>query len=79
MPLQLEETPITQWDWDDAHLINTARDIHAADPPFGYRFIADELRSGHHRRREQRVRLCSQEGIWSVFAKMRAEPESWAA
>jgi hypothetical protein len=31
-------------DWDDAHLINAALDIHADDPAPGYRFIADELR-----------------------------------
>ena len=35
--------PVTQRDWDDAHLINAALDIHADDPAFGYRFIADEL------------------------------------
>ena len=32
-----------QRDWDDAHLINAALAIHADDPAFGYRFIADEL------------------------------------
>ena len=43
--------PVSQRDWDDAHLINAAVDIHADDPAFGYRFIADELaRRGHHRR-----------------------------
>jgi putative transposase len=36
--------PVSQRDWDDAHLINAALDIHADDPAFGYRFIADELR-----------------------------------
>lgn len=35
--------PVTDRDWDDAHLINAARDIHHDDPEFGYRFIADEL------------------------------------
>jgi len=35
--------PVSQRDWDDAHLINAARDIHSDDPAFGYRFIADEL------------------------------------
>jgi hypothetical protein len=41
--------PVSQRDWDDAHLINAARDIHAG---------------------ENRVaRLCTQERIWSVFAK----------
>ena len=45
--------PVTQRDWDDAHLINAALDIHADDPAFGYRFIADELADArHHRRRE---------------------------
>lgn len=40
------KTPLSQRDWDDAHLINAARDIHADDPAFGYRFIADELHPG---------------------------------
>ena len=35
--------PVSQRDWDDAHLINAALDIHHDDPEFGYRFIADEL------------------------------------
>ena len=35
--------PVTDRDWDDAHLINAAIDIHHDDPGFGYRFIADEL------------------------------------
>lgn len=37
------KAPVSQRDWGDAHLINAARDIHADDPAFGYRFIADEL------------------------------------
>jgi putative transposase len=36
-------SPVTERDWVDAHLVNAARDIHAEDPAFGYRFIADEL------------------------------------
>ncbi|GGR87698.1 hypothetical protein GCM10010169_34900 [Micromonospora fulviviridis] len=35
--------PVSQRDWDGAHLINAALDIHHDDPAFGYRFIADEL------------------------------------
>ena len=35
--------PVPQRDWDEAHLINAAIDIHADDPAFGYRFIAGEL------------------------------------
>ena len=31
-------SPISQRDWDDAHLTNAALDIHHDDPAFGYRF-----------------------------------------
>jgi putative transposase len=62
--------PVSQRDWDDAHLINAAYDIHADDPAFGYRFIADELRMQGIAAGENRVaRLCSQQRIWSVFSK----------
>ncbi len=65
-----KKDPVTQRDWDDAHLINAAREIHADDPAFGYRFIADELPGRGIAAGENRVaRLCSQERIWSVFAK----------
>lgn len=65
-----KKDPVTQLDWDDAHLINAAREIHADDPAFGYRFIADELPGRGIAAGENRVaRLCSQERIWSVFAK----------
>lgn len=64
--------PISQRDYDDAHLINTALDIHHDDPAFGYRFIADELAVLGVAVGENRVaRLCSQQQIWSVFAKKR--------
>ncbi len=64
--------PVSQRDWDDAHLINAAVDIHHDDPAFGYRFIADELRERGIATGENRVaRLCSQQRIWSVFAKKR--------
>jgi hypothetical protein len=42
-------------DWDDAHLINAAYDIHRDDPAFGYRFVAGELRERGPTRRENRV------------------------
>lgn len=61
---------MTQRDWNDAHLINAAYDIHADDPAFGYRFIADELPGRGIIAGENRVaQLCSQQHIWSVFAK----------
>ncbi len=69
---KLRKDPVTQRDWDDAHLINAAREIHADDPAFGYRFIADELPDRGITAGENRVaRLCSQERIWSVFSKKR--------
>ena len=64
--------PVSQRDWDDAHLINAALDIHHDDPAFGYRFIADELhRHGIAAGINRVARLCSQQRIWSVFAKKR--------
>jgi transposase InsO family protein len=64
--------PVPQRDWDEAHLINAALDIHADDPAFGYRFIADELPGRGITASENKVaRLCSQQRIWSVFSKKR--------
>src|SRR3712207_385963 len=64
--------PVSQRDWDDAHLINAAVDIHTDDPAFGYRFIADQLHERGLAAGENRVaRLCSQQRIWSIFAKKR--------
>ena len=41
-------------------------------PAFGYRFIADELNHAGLKVGENRVwRLCSQQQLWSVFAKKR--------
>jgi transposase InsO family protein len=64
--------PVSHRDWDEAHLINAAVDIHADDPAFGYRFIADELPGRGIKAGENKVaRLCSQQRIWSVFASKR--------
>ena len=52
--------PISQRDWDDAHLINAAIDIHHDDPEFGYRFITDELAGvGITASRNRVNRLCT--------------------
>src|SRR3954465_4278756 len=62
--------PGSQRDWDDPPLIHAALDIPHDDPAFGYRFIADELRERGLSAGENRVaRLCSQQRIWSAFAK----------
>ena len=69
---QWKRNPISQRDWDDAHLTNAAWDIHRDDPAFGYRFISDELGQAGLTAGENRVwRLCSQQRLWSVFAKKR--------
>jgi putative transposase len=41
-----QANPVSQRDWDDAHLINAAYDIHHDDPAFGYRFtLREEVRT----------------------------------
>lgn len=62
--------PVTDRDWDDAHLVNAIIDIHAGDPEFGYRFIADELERMGQRVSENRVhRLCREHRIWSRITR----------
>ncbi len=64
--------PVSQRDWDDAHLINAAIDAHRDDPTFGYRFIADEIRETGLQASERRIwRLCSQQRLWSLHSKKR--------
>ncbi len=75
-----EKNPICDRDWEHAHLINAAIDIHADDPAFGCRFIADELIDQGFTASERRVwRLCSQHKIWSVFSKKRGLGQGWPA
>lgn len=58
-----DDQSLTQRDWDDAHLINAALDIHADDPAFGYRFIADDLPArGVHHLLEERWSRTPQQG-----------------
>ncbi len=64
--------PVSQRDWDDAHLINAAIDIHHDDPVFGYRFITDELAArGIHAGRNRVNRLCTAARLWSVHSRKR--------
>jgi len=64
--------PVTQRDWDDAHLINAAIDIHHDDPEFGYRFIADELAGqGVVASRNRVNRLCTLARLWSAHSRKR--------
>ena len=44
--------------------------MHADDPEFGCRFIADELEAAGHRTCERRVwRLCRNQRVWSTTTK----------
>lgn len=62
--------PVTDRDWNDAHLPGAAIDIHTDDPTFGNHFIADELAAQGHRTGENRVaRLYRAQRLWSVLAK----------
>jgi putative transposase len=64
--------PVSQSDWDDAHLLNAAVDIHGDDPHYGYRFIKDELERHGIMASENRVnRLCSLQRLWSLHARKR--------
>jgi transposase InsO family protein len=64
--------PVSDRDWDDAHLVNAILDVHGDDPEFGYRFIADELAAapGVVDASENRIwRLCRANGVTSVISK----------
>ncbi len=62
--------PVSARDWDEAHVINAAYDVHMDDPEFGHRFIADELQASGHEASERRVwRLCSQQQLSSLTIK----------
>ena len=64
--------PVSQRDWDDAHLVNAAVDIHHDDPEFGYRYIADELADQGITASRNRVnRLCTSQRLWSVHSRKR--------
>jgi putative transposase len=62
--------PVCDRDYDDAHLINAAADVHHDDPEFGYRFVTDELTAQGWTASRNRVnRLCTIQRLWSVHAR----------
>jgi len=62
--------PVSDRDWADAHVVNAIVDVHADDPEFGYRFIADELERAGEPTNERRVwRLCRDHRVWSTTTK----------
>jgi transposase InsO family protein len=65
-----QSQPCSDRDLDDAYLTNAIVDVHADDPEFGYRFIADELERAGQTTNERRVwRLCRAHRIWSTTTK----------
>ena len=64
--------PVTDSEWQQAHLANTLFDAHRDDPEFGYRFLADEARAeGHVFADRTAWKVCSANGWFSVFGKKR--------
>jgi putative transposase len=67
---QWRACPVSDRDWADAHVTNAIVDVHADDPEFGYRFIADELERAGQATNERRVwRLCRENRVWSTTTK----------
>ena len=61
--------PVSQRDWNDAHPINAAIDLHDEDPGLGYRLIADDLPEKGITAGENRVhRLCKLQRIRSFHS-----------
>lgn len=67
--------PVSQRDWDDAHVIDVLYEAHADDATLGYRFLADELADEYGIRvGENRVhRLCRIAGISASHHKKRSK------
>jgi putative transposase len=69
--------PVTDREWNDAHLANALFDAHCDDPEFGYRFLADEVADAGFAACERTVwRRCSENGWWSVFGKKKTAKRS---
>jgi putative transposase len=65
-----QTSPCSARDLDDAYVTNRIVDVHADDPEFGYRFIADELEAAGQAVNERRVwRLCREQRVWSTTTK----------
>lgn len=64
--------PISQGDWDDAHVIDALLGIHEDDPTLGYRFLTDELADVGISASENGVwRLCLTAGFFASHARMK--------
>lgn len=68
------KAPVSQRDWDDAHVIDQLREIHQDDHTLGYRYLADELADAGVVASENRVwRLCSIAGVFASHARRKSK------
>ncbi|MEP1125396.1 MAG: IS3 family transposase, partial [Ilumatobacter sp.] len=66
--------PVSDELLDEADLTNAIFDAHADDPEFGYRFLADEVRTAGHVVCDRTVwRICRDNAWWSVFGKKKGK------
>ncbi len=66
--------PITEAELIEAYRANALFDAHADDPEFGYRYLVEEARDAGEPMAERTAwRICSQQGLWSVFGKKRGK------
>lgn len=64
--------PVSDAEWNEAHLANAVFDAHRDDPEFGYRFLTDEVHRAGFSACERTVwRVCRDNGWWSRFGKKR--------
>ena len=62
--------PVTDAEWEQAHLANAIFDAHRDDPEFGYRFLADEVHQAGVDACDRTVwRIGRDNGCWSAFGK----------
>lgn len=71
------KSPITVRDWEQAKIVNVARNISKENPGFGYRLIGDELQNRGFSACERTVwSLCSTNSIKASFVKNRRNKTS---
>jgi putative transposase len=62
--------PVTDAEVIEAYRANALFDAHKDDPEFGYRYLVEEARDAGETMAEGTAwRICSQQGLWSVFGK----------
>jgi putative transposase len=65
--------PVSEAEWDRAQLANAVYDAHRDDPEFGYRFLADEVRTIGMSACDRAIwRICADNGWRSAFGKKRS-------